>query len=123
MIYSLKRHDCVSSPTSPSLLQVNILGAAVAVLCTAVTAQYQLYVGSMQTKLQVSSTQLLACVMPVASLVLLLLIPFVDDLGFFLYSKHENLNGDPKSAQSKLQRVDGSESMQSTHQLSEVGLH
>ncbi len=68
-------HGCVE--------QVNFIGTVYAVLCTALTAQYQIYVASKQKELELNSMQLLMNMMPVSAGLVLVLIPFMDSTGFF----------------------------------------
>lgn len=60
----------------------NLLGLAVGLAATVVTALYQIWAGSKQKELQASSMQLLNAYTPQAALILALLIPVMEPMGW-----------------------------------------
>ncbi len=62
-------------------IMTNILGMAIAVAATLVTALYQIWAGTKQKALKASSMQLLVGYTPQAALFLVLLVPIMDPVG------------------------------------------
>eukprot|EP00741_Cyanophora_paradoxa_P010454 tig00000037_g10109.t1 len=62
--------------------QLNLKGTMYAAVAVVVTSFYQIWVGTKQKELQVSSMQLLYYQAPLAAGILLIVIPLFDDVGF-----------------------------------------
>ncbi len=62
-------------------IMTNVVGMAVGVAATLVTALYQIWAGTKQKELKASSMQLLAGYTPQAALFLALLVPIMDPIG------------------------------------------
>ena len=74
------------------LHQVNFIGTFYAVACMVITAQYQIYVGTKQKELQLNSTQLLTNMMPVSAVIVLSLVPVLDNTGLFVEQTNALVN-------------------------------
>lgn len=64
-------------------IEVNFWGSLYAVACMMVTAQYQIYVGTKQKELGVTSMQLLENMVPVSAVIVLIITPIMDPTGLF----------------------------------------
>ena len=71
---------------------MNLLGTIYAVACTCLTGQYQIYVSMKQKELGLNSSQLLSAMIPVSTVIVFLLIPFLDSTGVFFYQKDALIN-------------------------------
>ena len=65
-------------------VQVNLLGCLIAGAAVVVSALYQIWIGTSQKDLQVDSMQLLYYQAPISGLLLIPMIPFLDDVPKFL---------------------------------------
>eukprot|EP00878_Enallax_costatus_P032950 GHUV01036306.1.p1 GENE.GHUV01036306.1~~GHUV01036306.1.p1 ORF type:complete len:328 (+),score=87.09 GHUV01036306.1:1642-2625(+) len=71
----------IATVTDSKLIS-NLLGLAVGAAATFVTALYQIWAGSKQKELQASSMQLLHAYTPQAAVILLLMIPIMEPMGW-----------------------------------------
>ena len=84
----LARWRLQQTPYLLVFLQLNALGVVYSTACMLVTAQYQVLIGRKQRELGASSLQLLAAILPLASIVTLVLMPFLDSTGFFFSQRN-----------------------------------